>query len=89
MPSVVAPGVVSVDREWAESLIGLRMRVPESWWVSYTSNNLCPCRISAIDFSDEHERFFVLQPDNKEHDDAVITYTDEADANHQGRVITV
>jgi hypothetical protein len=27
----VMPGP-SVDKEWAQSLIGLRMKVPESWW---------------------------------------------------------
>ena len=33
---------LSVDKEWAESLIGLHMKVEEGWWESYSGTTLCP-----------------------------------------------
>ena len=75
--------MVSVDREWTKLLISLCTRVPESWWVSCTSNNLCSGYISGVDFTDNQEKFFVLQPDNEVHDDTIAAYAYNIDANYQ------
>eukprot|EP00956_Cyclotella_meneghiniana_P036207 scaffold122820_cov43-Cyclotella_meneghiniana.AAC.1 len=55
----------SIDREWAESLVGLRMIVESSWWDGYDDSELNPGVISAIDFSDKAGRFFQLELDDE------------------------
>jgi hypothetical protein len=35
----------SVDKEWVESLIGLRMKVEECWWEGFSGTALCPGQI--------------------------------------------
>ena len=44
MPSVVFP----YNLEWAESLVGLPMAVPERWWTGYSSAKLCYSKIASI-----------------------------------------
>jgi len=51
----------SVDREWAQSLVGLRMLVEKSWWEGGSGSDLCPGLIVDVDFSDDAGRFFILQ----------------------------
>ena len=29
-----------IDQEWAESLVTLRLKVPDHWWNGYTTRNL-------------------------------------------------
>jgi hypothetical protein len=58
------------------------MKVPESWWPGYDGDELCPGRISAVDFDDEHGRFFHLELDDGDGPyrmryDAVLNYADE------------
>ena len=51
----------SVDTEWVQSLIGLRMLVEECLWEGWSGSALCPGAIVAVDFSDDDGRFFILQ----------------------------
>eukprot|EP00956_Cyclotella_meneghiniana_P024576 scaffold49508_cov47-Cyclotella_meneghiniana.AAC.9 len=77
----------SIDREWAESLVGLRMIVESSWWDGYDDSELNPGVISAIDFSDKAGRFFQLELDDEPgahypmRYDAVLKYADETHSN--------
>ena len=56
---------ISVDREWAESLVGLRMLVESRWWDGYDDGGLNPGTISAVDFDDSAGRFFLLELDDE------------------------
>ena len=74
---------ISVDREWAESLVGLRMLVESRWWDGYDDGELNPGTISAVDFDDSAGRFFLLELDDEPgahypmRYDAVLKYADE------------
>ncbi|KAL7536120.1 hypothetical protein ACHAXR_006945 [Thalassiosira sp. AJA248-18] len=77
---------ISVDREWATSLNGLRMKVEDRWWDGYTGTTLHPGKILDVDFTNDNAKFFVLQLDDDEFTyemrcDAVLKYADEDDAN--------
>lgn len=83
----------SIDREWAESLEGLRMKVEERWWAGYSGTTLCPGRIAGIDFEPTNEKgkptiaFFLLELDSERGTvyhmryDALLRYADETDKN--------
>ena len=77
---------ITVDKEWAKSLIGLRMKVKESWCDDFSGKDLCPGEIVDVDFDDELGHFFILQLDGDEYRyhmryDAVLLYSDKEDAN--------
>jgi hypothetical protein len=38
-----------IDKEWAESLIGLCLKVPDNWWVGYSTFQLNDGRIHSFD----------------------------------------
>ena len=74
---------LSVDRDWAASLVGLRMLVESRWWDGYDDGELNPGRIAAVDFNDANGRFFMLEIDSEPgahypmRYDAVLHYADE------------
>ena len=74
---------ISVDREWAESMVGLRMLVESRWWDGYDDGGLNPGTISAVDFDDSAGRFLLLELDDEPgahyhmRYDAVLKYADE------------
>ena len=74
---------LSIDREWAESLVGLRMIVESKWWDGYDDSELNSGVIAAFDFDDEAGRFFQLELDDEPgayypmRYDAVLKYADE------------
>ena len=82
MPSVLSTPIV-IDPEWAATLVGLRMKVPEHWWAGCTGNTLCEGEIAAIDFTDNAGRYFQLELDDEKGShyamryDAVLHYADE------------
>ena len=77
----------SVDREWARTLVGLRMLVESSWWPSYDDSELNPGRIVDVNFDDPAGRFFLLELDDelganyRMRYDAVLKYADESQRN--------
>ena len=79
MPS----SVCIIDREWAESLVGLQLQVPEHWWDGCSGNLLFPGKIASFDSSAEKERFFNLELEEElgayypMRYDAVSHYADE------------
>jgi hypothetical protein len=45
----MAPRCLKIDTCWAESLVGLSMRVPDHWWESYNGSNLHDGKIVSFD----------------------------------------
>ena len=43
----MAPKTRPISSEWAETLVGLSTKVPESWWPGYKSHKLCDGRIDS------------------------------------------
>ena len=77
------PENITIDTEWAESLVGLRMQVPGHWWPGFSGNELNPGTIRALDFNEASSRFFQLELDSElgafypMRYDAVLHYADE------------
>ena len=77
----------NVGKEWAASLLGLRMQVPGFWWHNSWGNYLYPGWIDSVNFVDNGIRFWLYQlddPDYQDEDnlypmryDAVLAYADE------------
>ena len=42
-----------LDIEWAKSLVGIRLRVPDYWWNGFSSRNLNDGKIESFDISTE------------------------------------
>ena len=59
MPFPVVPAF-SYNFEWAESLAGLPMAVPEYWWPGYSSSKLSLGKIASIDTTACKLNIFVL-----------------------------
>ena len=51
---------VTIDTYWAQSLTGLRIQVPDSWWPGYSDGELNSGEIVALDFAKPHEAYFQL-----------------------------
>jgi hypothetical protein len=45
----MAPKGKTIDKEWVKSLIGLCMKVPDNWWVGYSTYVLNDGRIHSFD----------------------------------------
>ena len=85
---MVVPTNANVDKEWATTLVGLRMKVPGSWWDNTDSsgNHLHPGKIHSINFAQiENQNYWQLQLDDVDEPelypmryDAVVAYADES-----------
>ena len=51
---------VTIDTYWAQSLTGLRIQVPDSWWPGYSDGEINSGEIVALDFAKPHEAYFQL-----------------------------
>ena len=62
---------VDIDQEWAQSLKGLKVKVPSSWWQGYDGDELNAGAIAAVDFSKSNQRYFqfLLDSDRDETED--------------------
>ncbi len=83
MPSVLSK-VVALDRQWAQTLVGLRLKVPDKWWDGCTGNNPNSGCIAGVNFEDEcSDRHFKFEIDDEQgafyamRYDAVFLYADE------------
>ena len=72
-----------IDREWAGSLKGLRMNVPDNWWDGFTGHNLNGGVIARVDFGIDGNKYFQLELDGERgayypmHYNAVVRYADK------------
>ena len=92
--SMAIPTNANVDKEWATSLVGLRMKVPGSWWDNSDSSGhqLHAGKIHSIDFQKSQNRnqtYWQLQLDNVDEPDlypmrydTVLKYADECSPSY-------
>ena len=83
---MAVPTNANVDKEWATGLIGLRMEVPGFWCDNsdISGKHLHSGKIHLINFEENKNRIFQLQPDDVNEPDscpmiyyAVLKYADE------------
>ena len=85
MPSQTIP----IDTEWAESLVGLRLLVPDSWWVNCSGEQMNKGVIAAVDFTKPRRTFFQFELDSElgahypMRYDSVFSFADEEQENYR------
>ena len=57
------PVANSIDPEWANSVVGLRVKVPNCWWPGYNGKKLHPGSITAVNMKDKAGRYFMFETD--------------------------
>ena len=71
----------NVDTKWAETMIGLRLSIPNHWWEGWTGNTLNPGRIEEYDADLARWKFKLDDVSYPEpidlRWDAVVKYADE------------
>jgi hypothetical protein len=81
MPTRRRPKEPVIIIEWAESLIGLSMKVPQNWWVGCSGYNLHDGRIDSFDTLPQKWNLLLDARDNDDlyliAYDAVYEYADE------------
>ncbi|KAL3822157.1 LOW QUALITY PROTEIN: hypothetical protein ACHAXA_011702, partial [Cyclostephanos tholiformis] len=79
--SPIKRATVTIDQKWAQTLVGLRMKVPGNWWNGCNDKALYAGRIASINFSDDTKCYFILELDTGEtypmRYDAVRCYADK------------
>ncbi len=72
-----------IDSEWAETLVGLRLNVPNSWWPGFVDGGLNRGRIAAVNLDALNEYYFEVKLDDElgahyaMRYDSVLLYADE------------
>jgi hypothetical protein len=79
--------VVLIDEEWAATLVGLPMAVPNSWWQGYKRDDdtLNAGTIVGVDFDQPNSKYLQLESGDKIYAmryDAVYQYVDMDHANY-------
>ena len=62
----------TIDAEWAESIVGLRLRVPDCWWVGYNSREANDGKLKSFDVSSQK---WMLELDSDKGTEYPIAYT--------------
>jgi hypothetical protein len=70
--STMAPGTNKIDTEWANSLVGVHVKVPDSWWGSYKTSNLNDGKI--VSFNSVNEKWNLLLDDQDDEDQYLMAY---------------
>ena len=65
------PSPLSIDTEWAEYLVGLKVNVPSNWWPEFDEKDLNPGANAAVDFSQTNQRYFQLLLDTDAEEEEV------------------
>jgi hypothetical protein len=68
----MAPGTNKIDTEWVNSLVGLHVKVPNSWWVSFKTSNLNDGKI--VSFDSVNEEWNLLLDDQDDEDQYLMAY---------------
>ena len=78
-----------VDPEWAKSIEGLPMAVPEYWWVGYTRRTRCFGKIKKVNCNAPNRAYFMMELTKTpgvyygmRYDDVVL-YADETHADYK------
>ena len=78
-----AIGAMTFDAEWAETLVGLRLNVPNSWWPGFVDGGLNRGRIAAVNLGAPNKFYFEVELDDElgahyaMRYDSVLLYADE------------
>ena len=100
-PTIIQPSILTmsrpdftphpypIDPEWAASLVGLRLIVPNSWWPDYHDDGLNLGCIVAIDYDAMGTGFFQLQLDGEDYTygmnyDSILLYADSKQPGYAG-----
>jgi hypothetical protein len=74
---------IPIDAEWAETLVGLRLNIPNRWWPGYDDGGLNRGHIAAIDFNASNTFYFQVELNDEPgahyamRYDSVVLYADE------------
>jgi hypothetical protein len=63
-----------IDIEWANSLVGLPVKVPDNWWVGYTGTYLHDGKLMAFDVV--NQKWLIELDDQDDDDQYLIAYDD-------------
>jgi len=48
-------------KKFLQSLIGLKLNVPEHWWIDSRGYKLLKCVVESINLDDEYRRYFIIK----------------------------
>ena len=58
----MSPKAQDIDLEWAQMIVGIRLKVPDRWWNEYTIGTLNNNRIVSFDASKQMLQFLLDNP---------------------------
>ena len=76
-------GHIPINAGWAETLVGLRLNIPNRWWPGYYDGGLNQGLIAAIDFHASSAFYFQVELDDEPgahyamHYDSVLLFVDD------------
>ena len=82
MPRTIIPHV-PIDSEWAETLVGLRLNIPDKWWPGFCNGGLNRGKIAAINLDPSSSYYFEVKLDDEPgahyamRYDSVLLYADD------------
>jgi hypothetical protein len=82
MPRTIIPHV-PIDSEWAETLVGLRLNIPDKWWPGFCNGGLNRGKIAAINLDPLSSYYFEVELNDEPgahyamRYDSVLLYVDE------------
>ena len=68
----MAPRRQKIDLEWADSLVGCPVKVPDHWWVGYTETYLHDGKI--VSFDPVNQKWFIELDDQDDDDQYLMAY---------------
>ena len=68
----MSPRPPIIDSCWAESLLGLRVRIPDHWWIGYTGSYLHDGKLIAFDVV--NQKWLIELDDQDDDDEYLIAY---------------
>jgi hypothetical protein len=72
VPSAMTSTRNKIDIEWANSLVGLPVRIPDNWWVGYTGTYLHDGRI--VSFDSVNQKWSLLLENEDDDDEYLMAY---------------
>jgi hypothetical protein len=64
MPHTIIPHV-PIDLEWAETLVGLRLNIPNKWWPGFRDGGINRGKIAAINLDLSSLHYFQVELKNE------------------------
>ncbi len=64
MPRTIIPHI-PIDSEWAETLVGLRLNIPNKWWPGFSDGGINRGKIAAINYNPLSSYYFEIELDDE------------------------